>query len=77
MLLFDEFFLQIIEGLRLASEHTSNLYEDIILCLALAEDKKLPVYMQDVKQSNKINLHKNMMLYSNKRLMYKIRNRGE
>ena len=75
-LLFDEFFIQIIESLRLSPEHTEFLYDEIITCLVFADKNKLPNYIQDVINSEKITMHKNLMLYKSKRLLEKIKNKG-
>ena len=72
-LLFNEFFIYIIEKMRLNPDITEKLYEEIKTILILADKEKLPQYIDVLYNCAPESLHKNLMLYKSKLLIEKIR----
>lgn len=76
-LLFNEFFIQIIEALRNNEDTANKLYKEISELLNTVNIGKLPIYIRPVINTSQEDLYKNLIKYKNLTLIGKIRNKGD
>lgn len=77
-LLFNELFIQIIEGLRLHQDIAQNLYSNIITLLKFANVCKLPKCFEQLAKTeeiSEINIYNALIKYVNFNLLEKIRHK--